>query len=93
MIHYAPILVIKALMSSTFQAVVRSPSFTGLGYLPDLTPFRNEVRPMGINAGIFLSLLPVICQILKKPISGNVSSARVVVMVVRPECLLSQAVL
>jgi hypothetical protein len=67
-------------MSSTFHAVVRSPSFTGFGYLPDLTPFKNDVRPMGISAGMFLFTLPVICQILKKPSSGNVSGVCVVVI-------------
>jgi hypothetical protein len=41
-------------MSSTFQAVVRSPNLTGLGYLPDLTPFRNEERLIGINAGVLV---------------------------------------
>ncbi len=39
-------------MSSTFQAVVLSPSFTGFGYLPDLTPAKNELRETGIIGGV-----------------------------------------
>jgi len=54
-------------MSSTRQAVVRSPNFTGFGYLPDLTPFKNEVLPIGIKAGVggIAFGFPMICQILK----------------------------
>lgn len=62
---------IKARISSTFHAVVLSPSFTGLGYFPDLTPLRNEVRPIGISGGMFVLGLPMICQILKNPVSGR----------------------
>jgi len=53
-------------MSCTFQAVVLSPSFTGFGYLPDLTPFSQDVRPMGIIGGIGGLALgsPMMCQIL-----------------------------
>ena len=70
-------------MSSTRHAVVRSPNFTGLGYLPDLTPFRNEVRPIGNKAGIGGSDfgLPTMCQILKKPSWGSVMWSCVFVMV------------
>lgn len=64
-------LTIKAIMSSTRQAVVRSDSFTGLGYFPDLTPLRNDVLPIGINAGMLVLGLPTICQILKKPSGGS----------------------
>ena len=70
-------------MSSTRHAVVRSPNFTGLGYLPDLTPLRNDVRPMGINAGVLVLGLPTMCQILKKPSWGSVSSF--VAIAVHPE--------
>ena len=58
-------------MSSTRHAVVLSPNFTGLGYFPDLTPFRNDVRPMGINAGMPLDFEPTICHDLTKPVSGS----------------------
>jgi len=70
----APSLAIKARISSTFQAVVRSPSFIGRGYLPDFTPFKNVVRLTGISAGIGGAALglPTICQILKNPVSGRV---------------------
>lgn len=53
-------------MSSIRHAVVRSPNLTGLGYLPDLTPLRNDVLPIGINAGIGGKAfgLPMICQTL-----------------------------
>src|SRR4051794_15999882 len=34
-------------MSSTFQAVQRSESFTGLGYFPDFTPAQNAERLIG----------------------------------------------
>jgi hypothetical protein len=66
-------LFISSLMASTFQAVVRSPSFIGFGYLPDLTPFKNVVLPMGINGGMggLAFGLPMICQILKNPVSGS----------------------
>ena len=36
-------------MSSTFQAVVRGPSFTGLGNRPTLTPAHQVERPTGIG--------------------------------------------
>jgi hypothetical protein len=36
-------------MSSTFQAVVRGPSFTGLGNRPVLTPAYQVERPTGIG--------------------------------------------
>jgi hypothetical protein len=36
-------------MSSTFHAVVRGPSFTGLGKRPDLTPAHQVDRPTGIG--------------------------------------------
>ena len=67
-----PSWLIKASISSTRQAVVRSPSFTGLGYLPDLTPFKNDVRPIGSKAGVGGTAfgLPIICQSLKNPASG-----------------------
>src|SRR5271167_2122535 len=39
----------RARMSSTFQAVVRGPSFTGLGKRPDLTPAHHVERPTGIG--------------------------------------------
>lgn len=58
-------------MSSIFQAVVRSPSFTGLGYFPDLTPARNDDRLMGIRAWMLVFLLPTICQTRKNPVSGS----------------------
>ena len=58
-------------MSPTLQAVVRSPNLTGLGYFPDFTPFKNDVRPIGIKAGMFCFLLPTICQILTNPVSGH----------------------
>lgn len=67
----SPSLPIKARISSAFQAVVLSPSFTGFGYFPDLTPLRNEVRPIGISGGVFVFGLPTICQILKNPVSGR----------------------
>lgn len=34
-------------MSQARQQVVDGPSFTGWGYLPSLTPDRNEERPIG----------------------------------------------
>jgi hypothetical protein len=58
-------------MSLTRQAVVRSLSFTSLGYLPDLTPLKNDERLIGIKAGVFVFLLPTICQILTNPVSGR----------------------
>jgi hypothetical protein len=36
-------------MSSTFHAVVRGPSFTGLGNRPDFTPAHQVERPTGIG--------------------------------------------
>ena len=36
-------------MSSTFQAVVRGPSFTGFGKRPDFTPAHHVDRPTGIG--------------------------------------------
>src|SRR5271169_1824723 len=39
----------RSRMSSTFQAVVRGPSFTGLGKRPDLTPAHHVERPTGIG--------------------------------------------
>ncbi|MGZ5018694.1 MAG: hypothetical protein ACXV8U_23240 [Methylobacter sp.] len=65
-----PNLSIKARMSSTFQAVVRVPSLTGLGYLPDLTPAHQVDLLTGINAGIGGSALglPTICGNLKKAV-------------------------
>jgi hypothetical protein len=40
--------------------------------LPDLTPLRNVVRPIGSIGGIGGSALglPIICQIRKNPVSG-----------------------
>ena len=58
-------------MSSTFHALVLSDNFIGAGNLPDFTPFKNVVLPIGINAGVLVFLLPTICQILKNPVSGN----------------------
>ena len=40
---------IRVRMSSTFQAVVRGPSFTGLGKRPDFTPAHHVDRPTGIG--------------------------------------------
>lgn len=51
-------------MSDFFQQVVFDPSFTGFGYLPDLTPARNVERPMGNSGSIPRFLSPVICQTL-----------------------------
>jgi hypothetical protein len=73
-------------MSSTRQAVVLSPNFTGLGYFPDLTPFRNDDRAMGSSAGVLFFLLPTICQILKNPVSGSWLDD--VTMYCTPLCLL-----
>jgi hypothetical protein len=64
-VHTAPpIDSIKARMSSERQATERSPNLTGLGYFPDLTPFKNVVRPMGRMAGMggLAFGLPIICQ-------------------------------
>jgi hypothetical protein len=49
---------------------VRVPSFTGLGYLPDLTPAHQDDLLTGINGGIGGSALglPTICGNLKKPV-------------------------
>ncbi len=65
--HAAPILAIKSRISSTRHAVVRSLSFIGFGYFPDLTPLSHVVRPTGISAGIggFASWSPITCHILK----------------------------
>jgi hypothetical protein len=61
-------------MSSTRHAVVRSPSLTGWGNLPDFTPCHHVDFPTGISGstGGFAFLSPTICQILKKPLSCNV---------------------
>jgi hypothetical protein len=40
---------ISCLMSSTRHAVMRGPSFTGLGYRPDLTPAHHVERLTGIG--------------------------------------------
>ncbi|WP_230874824.1 hypothetical protein [Methylomonas sp. LL1] len=62
---------INARMSSTRQAVVRSDIFTGAGYVPSLTRFKNVVRPTGISGGIFFFLSPTIDHIRRKPVSGS----------------------
>ncbi len=59
-------------MSSALHAVVRSPSFTGLGNLPDLTPAHQVERLTGIIGGLLS--LPKICGRRKKPVSGIVLS-------------------
>jgi hypothetical protein len=54
-------------MSSTFQAVVRGPSLTGLGNRPVFTPAHHVDRPIGIG--------PVGARIAErrtKPKSGRV---------------------
>ncbi|MGZ8943744.1 MAG: hypothetical protein ACXW00_13315, partial [Methylobacter sp.] len=56
----SPRLLIKVRISSTRQAVVLSPSFTGFGYLPHLTPLRNVVRLIGSKGGMPLFLSPII---------------------------------
>jgi hypothetical protein len=43
-------------MSSTRQAVIRGPSFTGRGKRPDLTPSHQVDFPTGIKAGIGCSV-------------------------------------
>jgi hypothetical protein len=58
-------------MSSTRQAVVRSPNFTGLGYFPDLTPFCHDERQMGRIGLVLLFLHRTISASLKKPVEGN----------------------
>lgn len=59
-------------MSSARHAVVRSVSFTGFGNRPDLTPSSHDVRLIGINAGIFRFLSPMIWYSLRYPVSGIV---------------------
>jgi hypothetical protein len=57
---------IRFLMSSTFQAVVRGPSFTGFGNRPALTPAHQVERPTGIG--------PLGARMegsRTKPVSGN----------------------
>jgi hypothetical protein len=41
--------------------------------MPDLTPLRNEVFPIGINAGTGGTAfgLPIICQSFKNATGGN----------------------
>jgi hypothetical protein len=61
-------------MSSTFHAVVLSPSVrTGCGKSLLLTLFKNVVRPIGINGGVggLAFGLPIICESRKKPVSGS----------------------
>ena len=60
-------------MSSARHATDLSDSFTGFGYLPDLTPFKNDVGPKGINAGTGGTALelPMICQSFKKATAGT----------------------
>ena len=43
---------IRARMSSTRHAVTRGPSFTGLGYFPDLQPAHHDDLLTGITAGM-----------------------------------------
>ncbi len=68
-----PTLLINSRMSSTLQAVVLSPSFIDFGYLPDLTPLRNDVLLIGRIAGMGGSAFgsPTICLRRKKPVSGS----------------------
>jgi len=60
-------------MSSTRQAVQRSPSFTGFGYRPLETPAHHVDFDTGMIAGVggFVCLSPMICRSLKNPVSGN----------------------
>ena len=53
-------------MSSTRHAVMRGPSFTGLGKRPDLTPSHHVDRPTGIGP-----FGPMIEESRTKPVSGR----------------------
>ena len=61
-------------ISSTRQAVVRGPSFTGLGKRPDFTPAHQVLFETGMIAGIggLFFALPIMCDNLTKPVSGKV---------------------
>ncbi len=61
-------------MSSTRHAVHLSPSFTGAGNRPDLTPLQKVERETGMMAGIggFAFLSPIMVRIFKNPVCGNV---------------------
>lgn len=61
-------------MSSTRQAVVRAPSLTGDGYLPDLTPAHHEDLLTGMIGGVggVDFGLPIICDRRRKPVLGIV---------------------
>jgi len=63
---------IRARISSTFQTVVRGPSFTGLGNFPDFTPAHQDDFLTGIIGGVGGTALglPIICDKRKKPVSG-----------------------
>ena len=69
-VHHSPPLAINRRMSSTLQAVVRGPSLTGAGYIPRDTPRHQLEREIGMIAGMFSLLSPVICRNLRKPVSG-----------------------
>jgi len=54
---------ISARISSTRQAVVRGPSFTGFGYFPDLQPFNH--------VDLLTGMTPKTAGSRTKPVSGN----------------------
>src|SRR5262249_15317829 len=73
LLHDRPSASISARISSTRQAVIRGPSFTGLGKRPDLTPSHQVDLPTGMTAGIGGSALgsPMIWGRRRKPVSGR----------------------
>ena len=64
----------KARMSSTRQAVVRSDSFTGFGNRPDFTPAHHVDFEIGMIVGM-------ICDNRTKPVSGRVLRVLLVIIV------------
>jgi hypothetical protein len=61
-------------ISSTRQAVVRGPSFIGLGKRPDFTPAHQVLFETGMIAGIggLVFELPIMCDSRTKPDAGKI---------------------
>ena len=58
----------------TRQAVVRGPSFIGLGKRPDFTPAHQVLFETGMIAGIggLVFELPIMCDSRTKPDAGKI---------------------
>ena len=69
MAHSTPFLM-SALISSTRHAVIRGPSFTGLGNRPDFTPAHQVDLPTGIGPSG-----DIMDESRTKPVSGNALGA------------------